>query len=177
MPNDVESPTGLPFVQLFTDGACRGNPGPGGWAYLLRHPKSGQERTDSGGLQETTNNQMELQGVIEGLKALKSRSRVEVITDSSYVSKGLQPMAGRMEAGTAGNGGKANASNRSRISNYGKSSTDCSLLMRCSSRGSRATLAIRKTNCATNWLSLLRCHSWTESQRTLPVSPSHECCP
>jgi len=78
----------LPFVQLFSDGACRGNPGPGGWAYILRHPASGTEKEGSGGQTLTTNNQMELMAVIAGLEALKSRSQVEVITDSSYVSKG-----------------------------------------------------------------------------------------
>lgn len=78
----------LPFVQLFTDGACSGNPGPGGWAYLLRHPASGREREGSGGAPRTTNNQMELQAVIQGLSALHRRSRVEVITDSAYVAKG-----------------------------------------------------------------------------------------
>uniref|UniRef100_A0A7C4QRK9 Ribonuclease H n=1 Tax=Schlesneria paludicola TaxID=360056 RepID=A0A7C4QRK9_9PLAN len=86
---ESSSPPGeLPFVQLFTDGACRGNPGPGGWAYILRHPQSGKERVASGGAALTTNNQMELQAVIEGLSALKSRSEVEVITDSTYVAKG-----------------------------------------------------------------------------------------
>ncbi|MEZ6144465.1 MAG: ribonuclease HI [Planctomycetaceae bacterium] len=78
----------VPFVQLFTDGACSGNPGPGGWAYVLKHPASASEKEGSGGAPETTNNQMELQAVIEGLKALKSRSRVEVVTDSVYVAKG-----------------------------------------------------------------------------------------
>ncbi len=78
----------LPFVQLFSDGACRGNPGPGGWAYILRHPASSTEREGSGGETLTTNNQMELMAVIAGLEALKSRSEVEVITDSSYVAKG-----------------------------------------------------------------------------------------
>lgn len=78
----------LPFVQLFSDGACRGNPGPGGWAYLLRHPQSGKEREASGGAALTTNNQMELSAVIEGLRALSKESRVEVITDSTYVGKG-----------------------------------------------------------------------------------------
>jgi ribonuclease HI len=78
----------LPFVQLFTDGACRGNPGPGGWAYLLRHPSTGKEKEASGGLRETTNNQMELQAVISGLTALSRRSRVEIITDSKYVLQG-----------------------------------------------------------------------------------------
>ena len=78
----------LPFVQLFTDGACRGNPGPGGWGCILRHPASGSEKELSGGDPETTNNQMELQAVISGLEALKSRSEVEVVTDSSYVAQG-----------------------------------------------------------------------------------------
>jgi ribonuclease HI len=78
----------LPFVRLFTDGACSGNPGPGGWAYILRHPASGKEKEAFGGAASTTNNQMELSAVIEGLAALKSRSRVEVVTDSAYVAKG-----------------------------------------------------------------------------------------
>jgi ribonuclease HI len=75
-------------VQLFTDGACSGNPGPGGWAYILRHPSTGSEKVASGGAAVTTNNQMELQAVIEGLKALKRSSRVEIVTDSQYVAKG-----------------------------------------------------------------------------------------
>jgi len=78
----------LPFVQLFTDGACRGNPGPGGWAYILRHPRTQTEKEASGGNPNTTNNQMELQAVISGLEALKACSEVEVITDSTYVAKG-----------------------------------------------------------------------------------------
>jgi ribonuclease HI len=86
----VSAAASLPSVTLFTDGACSGNPGPGGWAYILRHPASGKEKEASGGLPETTNNQMELSAVIEGLKALKSRSRVEVVTDSSYVAKGAK---------------------------------------------------------------------------------------
>jgi len=80
----------VPQVVLFTDGACRGNPGPGGWAYILRHPATGVEKEDSGGSPQTTNNQMELQAVIEGLGALKRRSAVEVITDSVYVAKGAR---------------------------------------------------------------------------------------
>lgn len=78
----------LPFVRLFTDGACSGNPGPGGWAYLLQHPASGKSQEASGGAALTTNNQMELMAVIAGLEALRSRSSVEVITDSVYVAKG-----------------------------------------------------------------------------------------
>lgn len=78
----------LPFVQLFTDGACSGNPGPGGWGCILRHPATGREKEFSGAESPTTNNQMELQAVIEGLRQLTRRSRVEVVTDSSYVAKG-----------------------------------------------------------------------------------------
>ena len=78
----------LPVVQLFTDGACRGNPGPGGWAYILKHPASGTEKEDSGGCSLSTNNKMELQALIEGLQALKSPSQVEVVTDSVYVANG-----------------------------------------------------------------------------------------
>jgi len=75
-------------VKLFTDGACSGNPGPGGWGCILRHPASGAEKEFSGGARETTNNQMELQAVISGLEALHRPARVEVITDSVYVAKG-----------------------------------------------------------------------------------------
>jgi ribonuclease HI len=78
-----------PEVILFTDGACSGNPGPGGWAFVLRHVPSGKELENSGAEWETTNNRMELQAIIEGLKKLKRRTRVHVITDSSYVSKGI----------------------------------------------------------------------------------------
>ncbi len=85
----------LPFVRIFTDGACRGNPGPGGWACILRHPASGKETELSGGEPETTNNRMELQAVIGGLSHLKRRTRVEVITDSTYVAQGCDSwMAG-----------------------------------------------------------------------------------
>jgi len=89
-PSSLTNHSTLPFVQLFTDGACRGNPGPGGWGCILRHPASGSEKELSGGELLTTNNQMELQAVISGLEALKSRSEVEVTTDSSYVAKGSE---------------------------------------------------------------------------------------
>lgn len=78
-----------PEVQLFTDGACSGNPGPGGWAFVLRHLASGKELERSGGERETTNNRMELLGVIRGLEALKRTAHVELVTDSTYVGKGL----------------------------------------------------------------------------------------
>jgi len=84
-----------PGVDLFTDGACSGNPGPGGWAYILRHPASGKSREDSAGEKRTTNNRMELMAVIQGLAALKSPSTVELHSDSQYVLKGLNEwMAG-----------------------------------------------------------------------------------
>lgn len=81
-----ESP---PEVLLFTDGACSGNPGPGGWAYILRHRNSGKEKVEFGAEPETTNNRMELMAVIRGLAALKRPTVVEIITDSIYVGKGL----------------------------------------------------------------------------------------
>lgn len=80
----------ISHVRLFTDGACSGNPGPGGWAYILKHPASGKEREESGGEGDTTNNRMELMAVIKGLEALKSRSRVELWSDSQYVLNGLK---------------------------------------------------------------------------------------
>lgn len=83
-----EATDALPFVQLFTDGACSGNPGPGGWAYILTHPASGKTVEASGGEANSTNNRMELQAVISGLEALKRRSRVEIVTDSQYVARG-----------------------------------------------------------------------------------------
>lgn len=80
----------LPHVHLFTDGACSGNPGPGGWAFILRHPASAKEIERSGGERETTNNRMELTAVIEGLRALTKRSRVDIYSDSQYVLNGLR---------------------------------------------------------------------------------------
>ncbi len=81
--------TQLSEVHLFTDGGCSGNPGPGGWAFLLRHPVTGKQLEKSGGERETTNNRMELTAVIEGLAALKKSARVELFTDSVYVGKGM----------------------------------------------------------------------------------------
>ena len=73
-------------VEIFTDGACSGNPGPGGWAAILR---SGQhEKELMGGEKATTNNRMELTAVIEGLRALKKASAVTIHTDSRYVMDG-----------------------------------------------------------------------------------------
>ena len=76
-------------VQLFTDGGCSGNPGPGGWGFILLHPASGKRLEGSGAERETTNNRMEMMAVISGLEALKRSTRVELISDSIYVGKGL----------------------------------------------------------------------------------------
>ncbi|XVJ58266.1 MAG: ribonuclease HI [Tepidisphaera sp.] len=79
-----------PHVQLFTDGACLGNPGPGGWAYVLKHPASGSKREDSGAEPQTTNNRMELRAVIEGLAAITRPSLIDLTSDSQYVLNGLK---------------------------------------------------------------------------------------
>ncbi|MCB1645433.1 MAG: ribonuclease HI [Pseudomonadales bacterium] len=77
----------MPKVEIFTDGACRGNPGPGGWGVLLRYGDI--EKQLYGGEPATTNNRMELMAAIEGLRALKRRSEVHLTTDSQYVRKGI----------------------------------------------------------------------------------------
>lgn len=87
MPDRTDSFT--PEVFLFADGACSGNPGPGGWAFILRHASSGKEKESSGGEPDTTNNRMELMAVIRGLEALTRPTIVELVTDSTYVGKGL----------------------------------------------------------------------------------------
>ena len=76
-----------PEVEIFTDGACSGNPGPGGWGAILR--LCGREREFSGGDPATTNNRMELMAAIMGLEALKRPCRVRLFTDSNYVREGV----------------------------------------------------------------------------------------
>lgn len=76
-------------IELFTDGACTGNPGPGGWAYILRHPDSGRELEAADGEPSTTNNRMELLAVINGLNRLDSPCRVDLYSDSQYIVNGL----------------------------------------------------------------------------------------
>jgi ribonuclease HI len=85
----VSTPS-LPNVHLFTDGACSGNPGPGGWAFILRHPATNKTLEKSGAELQTTNNRMVLQAVIEGLSQLKQPSLVDLTSDSQYVLKGLK---------------------------------------------------------------------------------------
>ncbi len=74
-------------IFMYTDGACSGNPGPGGWAALLKF--NGNEKELSGGEKLTTNNRMELRAVIEGLRSLKENCEVVITTDSEYVKKGI----------------------------------------------------------------------------------------
>jgi len=74
-------------IEAFTDGACRGNPGPGGWGVLLRY--NGHEKRLFGGEDETTNNRMELMAVIKALESLNKQCEVKVISDSQYVLKGI----------------------------------------------------------------------------------------
>ncbi len=75
------------LVEIFTDGACRGNPGPGGWGALMRY--KGQEKSFSGAETHTTNNRMELMAAIMALSSLKRGCEVEITTDSQYVRNGI----------------------------------------------------------------------------------------
>jgi ribonuclease HI len=75
------------IVEIYTDGACRGNPGPGGWGAILRY--QGKEKSLHGGERETTNNRMELMAAIAALESLTRPCRVHLTTDSQYVMKGI----------------------------------------------------------------------------------------
>jgi len=79
--------TDLPIVDIFTDGACKGNPGPGGWGAVLRSGDT--EKEMSGGEALTTNNRMEMMAAVEALNALKKPCRVTLHTDSKYVMDGI----------------------------------------------------------------------------------------
>ena len=92
------------LVDLFTDGACSGNPGPGGWGFILR--KGTHEREGSGGEKATTNNRMEIMGVLRGLEALKRPCKVALRSDSSYVVKAINEwLAGWKKKGWRRNSG------------------------------------------------------------------------
>ena len=88
--------TPLKSVVIFTDGACRGNPGPGGWGAILRY--GDVEKELSGAATHTTNNRMELMAAIAGLEALKTACQVTVITDSRYVKDGITKWIGGWRA-------------------------------------------------------------------------------
>ena len=87
-PPDPSAPPDV--VELYTDGACSGNPGPGGWAYILKHPASGRIADASGAEERTTNNRMELTAVIRALEALKRDCTVDLYLDSQYVKQGIE---------------------------------------------------------------------------------------
>jgi ribonuclease HI len=87
MKSNQSFPADAELVRVYTDGACKGNPGPGGWGAILQ--VDGEERELFGGELQTTNNRMELTAVIRALEALKPPSRIEVYTDSQYVQKGI----------------------------------------------------------------------------------------
>ena len=87
MPTTPETKNNLAQVTIYTDGACSGNPGPGGWGVLLRFGK--HEKELSGGATETTNNRMEMTAAIEALTALTRPCQVEFYTDSEYLRKGI----------------------------------------------------------------------------------------
>lgn len=88
-PGEQSDAGALPSVRLYTDGACSGNPGPGGWAFILRHEASGKQIERSGGEPATTNNRMELMAIVMGLRALTRPARVRLVSDSEYALKGL----------------------------------------------------------------------------------------
>ena len=97
-------------VEIYTDGACSGNPGPGGWAALLRYGDT--ERVMAGAEALTTNNRMELRAAIEGLAALKRKSRVDLHTDSQYVRRGITEWLPRWKANGWKNSAKQPVANR-----------------------------------------------------------------
>jgi len=84
---DIPTADSMPVVQMWSDGACKGNPGPGGWGVWMR--AGSHEKELFGGEENTTNNRMELTAVIEGLKALNTRCQVRLHVDSSYVMQGM----------------------------------------------------------------------------------------
>lgn len=84
------------FVEIYADGACKGNPGPGGWGAWLQY--NGNEKSIYGGEDNTTNNRMELTAVIRALETLKRKSKVKLYTDSSYVQKGMTEWIGGWKA-------------------------------------------------------------------------------
>ena len=92
----MTTPKTSDLVEVFTDGACLGNPGPGGWAALLRF--DGREKELSGGEPDTTNNRMELMAAIAGIEALKRACSVLVVTDSEYVRRGVEEWMARWKA-------------------------------------------------------------------------------
>ena len=97
-------------VQIITDGACLGNPGPGGWAYILKYKS--QKREMSGSEPHTTNNRMELTAAVRALSALKEPCEVEVVTDSQYVKNGITEWIRKWKQNGWKTGGKQEVKNQ-----------------------------------------------------------------
>lgn len=142
--NDVTIP-----VEISTDGACLGNPGPGGWGAVLRYKN--HEKRISGPEPATTNNRMELTAAIKGLEAVTKRSTVILYTDSTYVRNGIMKWA----AGWQANGWQTKDKSRSRTVNCGVNSLPSASSTTSSGGGSRATQATSTTRSPTNWRHLL----------------------
>ena len=142
-------------VVVYTDGACSGNPGPGGWGAILMY---GDKRKElNGGEAESTNNRMELMAAIGALEALKRPCNVELHTDSKYLQDGIS----KWIKGWKRNGWLTAERNRSRTRSCGNASTRRARSTRSSGNGSRATPATPRTNARTNW----RARAWPSSKR------------
>ena len=132
-------------VTIYTDGACSGNPGPGGWGAILRW--NGMEKELSGGEAQTTNNRMELMGAIHGLEALNQPCAVEFYTDSQYITRALRD---GWKTGKSG-AGKRPTDPPCSTSTSGSGWTSASAATRCVCTGSRATPTIPSITAATPW--------------------------
>ena len=132
-------------VTIYTDGACSGNPGPGGWGAILQYGTAKKEL--SGSEPSTTNNRMELLGVISALELLKEPCSVDLYSDSKYVVDGITK--GWAKGWRARAGSRAIRSRR-RIPSCGAVCSTCSTVTRYASTGSRATRTTRTTTAATS---------------------------
>lgn len=133
-------------VTIYTDGACSGNPGPGGWGAILEW--NGVEKEISGGAADTTNNRMELIGVIEALSLLKEPCVVELYSDSKYVIDALQK--GWVYGWQKRAGSRATKS-RHRTWISGSGFCPWSLGTSCAATGSKVTPKTKRTTAATSW--------------------------
>ena len=138
------------LVEIATDGACKGNPGPGGWGALLRFGSHGKEL--SGGETLTTNNRMELTAAIQALRILTRPCKVKLSTDSKYVMDGLT----RWIHGWQKNGWRTADKKPVRTSNCGRRCSPRRRNMTSSGSGSKATPATPTTNASTNWRAMPR---------------------
>ena len=137
-------------VEVYTDGACSGNPGPGGWGAVLRYRFNGKvyEKELSGGDDSTTNNRMELTAFIEALRQLKEPCEVPLCSDSQYVINGLQKGWAR---GWQRRGWKKADGSPALNPDLWAQALEQEASTRSPTSGSRATQATRRTNAATSW--------------------------